>query len=287
MTKKSILWILPFLILNGVVIFAALFKSIQMSLGYYPLIGMKTLTLDYFQSVLKNALYLKSIRYSLYLALISTAGALLIGLILAFVLLKIGSKHPFLSRLFEVPITIPHLIVALMLMLMLTQSGLFSRIGYNLGLIHQIDQFPLLVHDQWGFSIILVFLYKEIPYVAVAMLAILKQMDLSYIQVARNLGANSRQTFTKVVLPMIQPTLVTLFIILFCFTFSSFEVPFILGSPSQQTVAVTVYDLFTQADLRLRPQAFALNLVLSAICLAVTGASLWLSSKLPGGKGRY
>lgn len=83
---------------------------------------------------------------------------------------------------------------------------------------------------------------------------------------------------------MIQKTLASLFVLLFCFTFASFEVPYLLGSPSNQTVALTAYDLFTQADLTTRPQAFALNLVISGVCLVVTLLILTISKMLPGGR---
>lgn len=83
---------------------------------------------------------------------------------------------------------------------------------------------------------------------------------------------------------MIQKTLMTLFIILFCFTFASFEVPYLLGNPSNQTVALTAHDLFTQADLTTRPQAFALNFVMSGICLVVATIALIISRILPGGR---
>jgi putative spermidine/putrescine transport system permease protein len=171
-----------------------------------------------------------------------------------------------------------------MIMQLISQSGIVSRIFFQVGWINGMDQFPLLIHDSGGFGILAVFLYKEIPFVAVTTLAILQQLQLGYIEVAKHLGASTIKIFFSIILPMIQKTLFTLFIILFCFTFASFEVPYLLGNPRNQTIAITTYELFTQADLTTRPLAFALNLVISGICLTVSFLSLAISRFLPGGR---
>lgn len=281
MNKKK-LAVIPFFVLNGTVIFAALFKGLQISLGYYPVIGLQEITAAHYRQVLTDPFFQKSLVYSCYLALTATFLSLLLGIGLAFLLLK--TKKSALNKIISLPISLPHIIVALMVMQGISQSGIISRLFYQLGVIHEINQFPLLIHDSAGFGIILVFLYKEIPYVAVTTLAILQQLELGYIQVAKNLGASRMRIFFSVILPMIQRTVITLFVILFCFTFASFEVPYLLGNPSNQTVALTAYDLFSQADLTTRPQAFALNLVMSGICLIVTLIALIISRLLPGGE---
>lgn len=281
MNKKK-LFAVPFVLINSVVILAALFKGLQISLGYYPLIGLNQLTLANYRQVLSDPFFQKSLGYSCYLALTATFLSLLLGIGIAFLLLKV--KSSWLHKIISLPISLPHIIVALMIMQLIGQSGIISRVCFQLGLIKEIGQFPLLIHDSGGFGIIMVFLYKEIPYVAVTTFAILQQLQLGYIEVAKNLGASTLRIFFTVILPMLKKTLITLFIILFCFTFASFEIPYLLGNPSNQTVALTAYDLFTQADLTTRPQAFALNLVMSGICLVITVVALTISRILPGGR---
>lgn len=281
MNKRKLL-VIPFLLLNSVVILAALFKGLQISLGHYPLIGLRELTFANYQQVLSDPFFQKSLGYSSYLALTATFLSLMLGLGVAFLLLKVD--RPWLHKMISLPISLPHIIVALMMMQMIGQTGIVSRIFLQLGLIHEISDFPLLIHDSGGIGVILVFLYKEIPYVAVTVLAILKQLKVGYVEVAKNLGASNRRIFFTVILPMLQKTLTTLFIILFCFTFASFEVPYLLGNPSNQTVALTAYELFSQADLLTRPQAFAFNLIMSGFCLGVSLLALSVSRLLPGGR---
>ncbi|MGM0301704.1 hypothetical protein IGI66_001302 [Enterococcus sp. AZ048] len=281
MNRKT-LFALPFILLNSVIIFAALFKGLQISLGYYPIVGLKDFSLNNYQQVLAEPFFQKSLLYSCYLALTATFLSLIGGVALAFLLMKVPGC--WLHKIINLPISLPHIIVALMIMQLISQSGIVSRIFFQVGWINGMDQFPLLIHDSGGFGILAVFLYKEIPFVAVTTLAILQQLQLGYIEVAKHLGASTIKIFFSIILPMIQKTLFTLFIILFCFTFASFEVPYLLGNPRNQTIAITTYELFTQADLTTRPLAFALNLVISGICLMVSFLSLAISRFLPGGR---
>lgn len=281
MNRKTF-FALPFILLNSVIIFAALFKGLQISLGYYPIVGLKDFSLNNYQQVLAEPFFQKSLLYSCYLALTATFLSLIGGVALAFLLMKVPSC--WLYKIINLPISLPHIIVALMIMQLISQSGIVSRIFFQVGWINGMDQFPLLIHDSGGFGILAVFLYKEIPFVAVTTLAILQQLQLGYIEVAKHLGASTIKIFFSIILPMIQKTLFTLFIILFCFTFASFEVPYLLGNPRNQTIAITTYELFTQADLTTRPLAFALNLVISGICLTVSFLSLAISRFLPGGR---
>lgn len=281
MSRMSWLKLIPFLLLNGTILLSALFKALQVSLGYYPISGLTDLSLDYYQLVLTDPQFQRSLLYTLYLTLTTAVISLALGLGLALLLLKLSEGKGWLVRLVQLPITLPHIIVVMMVIQMVSQTGFLSRVALILG---QEGGFPLLVHDKRGIGIILVFLYKQIPYVAVTLLAILKKVNFGYMMVAKNLGASFWQRFWHIILPLIQPTLVTLFVILFAFVFGSFEVPYMLGSPSRETLAVTAYNLFGQADLSSRPQGMALNVVMSVICTSVVLASLAISRRLPGGR---
>ena len=66
----------------------------------------------------------------------------------------------------QLPIMLPHAVVALFAMNLLSQSGLLARLLYALGMISGQESFPDLLFDQAGVGIILSYLWKEIPFVA-------------------------------------------------------------------------------------------------------------------------
>lgn len=282
--NRKYLKILPYLALNGAVLVAALFKAFQMSIGYYPIVGLTEFTWDYYLAVLTDAKFLNALAYSIYLTLVATLLALIVGLFLSFMLLRSEKNSFIIKKIIKIPISLPHIIVALMMLQILGQPGIISSLFLNLGIIQDVSDFPLLVHDKGGFSIITAFLYKEIPYVAVTVLAILKQINFGYVQVARNLGASDRHIFWEIIFPLVQSTLATLFVIIFSFTFGSYEVPFLLGNRAQETVSIMAYDIFSQPDLLKRPMAMALNMIISLISIGISVLTLAVSHKLPGGR---
>jgi putative spermidine/putrescine transport system permease protein len=54
-------------------------------------------------------------------------------------------------------------------------------------------------------------------------------------------------------------------IIVFAFSFGSYEVPYLLGEPYPSTVSVVAYQLYTDRDLANRPTAMALATITSVV----------------------
>lgn len=142
-------------------------------------------------------------------------------------------------------------------MLLFTQSGLISRVAFQLGIISDQSKFPVLVFDNLGLGIIYVYLWKQIPFVGVIVLSILQSLGNDFEELARSLGASKWQAFRHVLLPTIIPGILPASIICFSFTFGSYEVPFLLGKPYPTVISVLAMRLYQDVDLNARPQAMA------------------------------
>ena len=55
----------------------------------------------------------------------------------------------------------PHLVVAVGIIFVFSQSGLLARLASQIGLIGSPGDFPVLVKDKYGFGIILAYIWKE------------------------------------------------------------------------------------------------------------------------------
>jgi putative spermidine/putrescine transport system permease protein len=55
----------------------------------------------------------------------------------------------------------PHLVVAVGIIFVFSQSGLLARLASQIGLIASPGDFPVLVKDKYGFGIILAYIWKE------------------------------------------------------------------------------------------------------------------------------
>ena len=82
----------------------------------------------------------------------------------------VGKK--ILSFVYQFPLTIPHLVAAVGVLMLVSQSGLLARTAFQIGLISDSSQFPILVFDDLGIGIILVYIWKEVPFIGLIALAI-------------------------------------------------------------------------------------------------------------------
>jgi putative spermidine/putrescine transport system permease protein len=170
----------------------------------------------------------------------------------------------------------PHLVWAIGLSLLLSQSGLLARIATTLGLIDAPAQFPVLIRDSYGIGIILDYVTKEIPFLALIVLAIVRAQTEGYELVAENLGATSWQRLRYVQLPLVLPGLLAGSLLVFAFVFGAYEVPALLGVRFPRMLAVLSLDFFLNPDLRSRAEGMAISVIMALIVLGVAGVAQYL-----------
>ncbi len=243
-------------------------NCISQSLGYFPQIGLNNFTLDYYMEVLRDRNFLKSLIFSLKTSFISSSICIVVGVFLAYVLSK--DKHSkWRISLINLPIIITHIIVVIIIFMIFSQTGILSRVLYNLGIINNSSDFIQLVSDKNGIGIILVYLWKGIPFVAMTTYNILKNISNSLENVAINLGANKFQVFRYIILPLAMPSIISSFLILFAFSFGSYEVPFLIGPSTPKSLSVHAYITYSSSDLMQRPIAMSINTILSVISIII------------------
>ncbi len=89
-------------------------------------------------------------------------------------------------------------------------------------------------------GMVLVFLYLWIPYMVLPVQAALERVPNSLVEASGDLGANPRQTFWKVILPLAAPGVVAGAIFTFSLTLGDYIVPEIVG-PSSLILGQVVY----------------------------------------------
>lgn len=243
-------------------------NCISQSLGYFPQIGLNNFTLDYYMEVLRDRNFLKSLIFSLKTSFISSSICIVVGVFLAYVLSK-DKYSKWRINLINLPIIIPHIIVVIIIFMIFSQTGILSRVLYNLGIINNSSDFIQLVSDKNGIGIILVYLWKGIPFVAMTTYNILKNISNSLENVAINLGANKFQVFRYIILPLAMPSIISSFLILFAFSFGSYEVPFLIGPSTPKALSVQAYITYSSSDLMQRPIAMSINTILSVISIII------------------
>ena len=55
-----------------------------------------------------------------------------------------------MMRVIQLPIIVPHVVVAIFVVNIFSQNGVLARIGYALGMLQEQQQFPMLIYDTKG-----------------------------------------------------------------------------------------------------------------------------------------
>ncbi len=235
------------------------------SLGYFPLIGLNDFNFDAYTSIFTDNGFIRSFILTFHIAFTSTLIASILAVASAMLLRPAFQGKRFVQFIFSLNLTIPHLVGAVGVLYLFSGSGLVSRLATGAGLIDSPAGFPAMVNDPWAIGIIIQYVWKEIPFIGVIVLAILLSVGEDYESVARSLGANRWQAFRNVTLPLIMPGVVSASVIVFAFTFGAFEIPWLLGSTFPKALPVLAYESYTDVDLAARPQAMAMAMVIAVM----------------------
>lgn len=277
------LMLAPTLSIIIVLFIGALVYGFMQSLGWNPRIGATEISLDAYYNVIFGEEHSKAFWTGLGLTLWVSIASTVISAVLAIgaaLLLRgtfVGKKVS--TFLFQFNLPIPHVVAAIGISFLLSQSGLLSRIGANFGWIARPNEFPILIKDSYGIGIIIAYVWKELPFIGVIVLAVLQSLGQDYEDIARSLGANSWQRFRYVILPLIMPGVLSASIIVFAFTFGSYEVPALLGVRFPRMLPVTALRFFTDPDLNSRAEGMAMSMIIAFIVLILVLVYMWISRR--------
>ncbi|MFZ0241484.1 MAG: ABC transporter permease subunit [Desulfobacterales bacterium] len=238
------------------------------SLGYLPAAGMQAFSLQHFENILTDPDFFKSLGLTLYISAVSTAIAGMLSIPAALFLIGLKGPRRLVDVVFQVPLTVPHLVVATSAVFLLAPSGLIARGLQGAGFIAGAAEFPLLINDPWCIGILVTYVWKEVPFITLMILAVLKNTGTELLEAARTLKAGRWQRFRYIVLPTIFPSLGAACFIVFAYTFGAFEVPYLLGQTYPMALPVWAYRNYSDIDLMARPEGIATGLVIAAVVIA-------------------
>jgi putative spermidine/putrescine transport system permease protein len=267
-----------FLLLPSLLIVVGLFGGglllgLLQALGYFPGAGADALTLEHFGNVFANPDFVSSLALTFYVSLTSTLIAAMLGIIAALLMMSLVQKFKWLQLVMQIPLMVPHLVIATAMIFLLSPTGFLSRIASDLNLIRSSADFPTMIHDPWLIGVILVYVWKEVPFLTLMILSVLLNLDINLLQVGKTLKANRWQRFRFIIFPTIFPNLTAGALIVFAYSFGAFEVPYLLGQTYPMMLPVWAYRLYADIDLMSRPEGIATGIVIVLIILLF----LWIA----------
>ena len=254
-------------ILLLVIFVVGLINGITQSLGVIPTFGLREPTFKYYEEVLSSPQMKTSILFSLYIAFTSSLFSVIVGTLICMIIVINKKTKWIYEKLIQIPIVVPHIVVAIFILNIFSKSGLIARILASLGIISGQEQFFNLIYDKYGIGIMLAYLWKEIPFIIYFVLSIMSNINESLGEAAINLGASRWKTFKMVTLPLCRNTILSGFLIIFVFSLGAYEIPQLLGPTLPKALPVLSYIQYIHPNLQNRPYAMALNGITIVISL--------------------
>jgi spermidine/putrescine transport system permease protein len=219
-----------------------IFSFNDSALPTFPLSGF---TLHWYHQFLTNADLRAALETSALVAVLSSVGAVLLGVVASIALARrrFAGKAA-VSALLLSPLVIPYVVFGISLLLFFHAAGIPRSI----------------------LTVVIGHIVISLPYTILVLVPRLDQIDVGLEEAAADLGASPFETFRLIVLPLILPAVVSAFLIAFTTSFDEYAVAsFVVGTR-------VTFPIFLYSALRFPsqlPQVIAVAVVVMVFSLVV------------------
>ena len=202
-------------------------------------VGDGTFGFSIFERIFKMPTFTRAITNTLKVGFLVGILSALIGLLFAYVEVYVR-MNKFVGGLFKVvsmlPVVSPPFVLSLSMIMLFGKAGIITR--FLLGI------YDNSVYGFWGIVIVQTLTFFPVCYMMLK--GLLKNIDPSLEEAARDMGASRWKVFTSVTLPLMLPGLGNAFLVTFIESIADFANPMIIGG-SYDTLATTIYLQITGA----------------------------------------
>ncbi len=185
---------------------------------------------------------LKALGIAVLLSVVSTVICLLLAYPLAMILsAKSVSQSSFIVLIFILPMWMNFLLRTLAWQTLLEKTGVINSI---LNVLH----LPSLDIINTPYAIILGMVYNFLPFMVLPIYNVLIKLDRDVINAARDLGANSRTTFFKIILPLSMPGIISGITMVFVPALTTFVISDLLGGGKILMIGNVIEQAFKQGS---------------------------------------
>lgn len=241
--QGGLLFVLPALVGTFIFIIIPIICSFALSFTEWDLLNDITFVgLDNYKSVLSEPEFLQILINTFVYAISTTVFAVIIPLIIASILnAKIRGAEAF-KTIYFLPFITPAVVIAIV------WAWIFDP---NIGLVNNL----LNTHYSWLYStklampiLIFISVWKLIGYNVVLFLTGFSTINQDVYEAAKIDGANNKQTFLKITIPLLKPTIYFVTTVTAISSFQIFDLIYVMtqGGPAGST-DVIVYSIYKYA----------------------------------------
>src|ERR1700688_2605840 len=227
--------------------------------------------LQNYSTLVTNSVYVQVLLRSMRIAASVTLCSLLLGYPLAYYLsFCAGARKEMLYQLVIVPLWVSYLVRGYAWKTILGSDGVLNGFLQYLHITNEPVSFFLYS----PFAVVLMLTHIYTPFVFLPLYASLEHIPRNLVEASHDLGAGSRATFLRVVLPLSLPGLLAGATFAFVLTLGDFLAPLLVGGPSSIMIANIVQSVFGTA------YDWPLGAAISVCILVLTISLLFLTERL-------
>ncbi len=179
-------------------------------------------TLRWYKELLRDSSIMDAVYYTFMIAIIGSIIATILGTITAIAIDSMNKKYKniYMNTVY-LPVMSPDIVIGISMLALFV--GMNMRLGF--------------------FTLLISHITFNTPYVVLAVLPKLKQLDSNLAEAAMDLGATPLQAFFKVVLPEIMPGILTGALLSFTLSLDDFMVSFFTTGSGVNTLSIKIYSM--------------------------------------------
>lgn len=257
------------LVILGTIFFLLMFTVYPLIIifreGFLRKYGGETIITGYeFNYIFDKLSYGDAIKNSLIIAVAVATGATLLGFLFAYVDIYLKVHGSFMRGLFRIvsllPLVSPPFVIAIAIIALFGNSGLITNRWWGIPMNQGLYGYP---------GVISVEIITFFPTAYLMLKGLLRNIDPSLEEAARDMGASRAHVFFTVTLPLMAPGLANAFLVAFIEAMADFANPMIIGG-SMETMSTKIYNTLMGGNgLNANYQASAMSLILLSVSMFV------------------
>jgi len=249
---------------------STIFLTLVQSFGLFSITGKSAFTLENWKVILQAKESMDSLLFSLKMGLLSSVGTVVVAFPIALFFRKGGTGKGILGSIIKVPLFIPALVAAFLILNLISYHGLVNTALMRLNLVDE----PLrMLNDKFGWGVVFIQIWKNLPFVLLILMAALASIRDDTVDAAKNLGAGYWSILFRMYVPLAMPGILVSMILMFIRAFGDFPIVSVAGPiyPSSMAgrmhIMATIFQQWDQAA------------VLGVIIIVTTFIVIWVYSR--------
>jgi putative spermidine/putrescine transport system permease protein len=229
---------------------SSIFLTLMQSFGLFSITGNSVFTLENWKAILQTRESMDSLFFSLKMGLLSSIGTVVVAFPIALFFRKGGTGKGILGSIIKIPLFIPALVAAFLILNLISYHGLVNTALMRLNLI---DEQLRMLNDKFGWGVVFIQIWKNLPFVLLIVMASIASIRDDTIDAAKNLGAGYWSILFRVYVPLAMPGILVSMILMFIKAFGDFPICSVAGPiyPSSMAqrmqIMATIYQEWDQA----------------------------------------